>query len=284
MQEWSSLGLNLGLNLGMIPKGLNVLLMLKILKGVILFFLYWLMAKVIQRLMQKPLQKAIGDHGKVIMSKLLFYTMVIIGGLFSLAYMGVNLKVLLGAAGVLSVGLGFASQTSASNLISGLFLLVERPFLPSDFIRVKDQKRVILNIDLLSTQLRTLDNLYVRIPNETMMKSAIINYTRFPIRRAELQLNVAFDEDISKIEKILQELVDDNVQVLNEPAPLFILNGPTESSLSLRYCFWVKTENYLTVKNQMLAGTLKRFRDEKIVIPFPHRVVMHVNQPDQLKN
>lgn len=271
------------LRVEMLPKGLNILMLIKISKGLALFFLYWILARVIQRLIQRPLQKTLGDHGKVVISKLLFYSIVIVGGLFSLAQMGVNLKVLLGAAGVLSVGIGFASQTSASNLISGLFLLVERPFSPNDFIRVGDQEGVVLNIDLLSTQLRTLDNLFVRIPNETLMKSAIINYTRFPIRRAELQINIGLGDDISKVERILQELVDDNVQVLNEPAPLFILVGPTESALALRYCFWVKTESFLTVKNQMLVSVLKRFREENISIPFPHRVLMHVNQQEQVR-
>ena len=103
---------------------------------------------------------------------------------------GFKLSVLLGAAGILSVAVGFASQTSASNFISGLFLTLERPFSVGDVIRVGTTTGEVLSIDLLSVKLRTYDNLMVRIPNETLIKSEMTTLTRFPIRRYDLMLGV----------------------------------------------------------------------------------------------
>ena len=86
-----------------------------------------------------------------------------------LRQLGFDLGVLVGAAGVFTVALGFASQTSASNLISGLFLIGERPFVVGDIITVGTRTGEVTSIDLLSVKLRTFDNLFVRIPNETLI-------------------------------------------------------------------------------------------------------------------
>jgi len=103
---------------------------------------------------------------------------------------------LLGAAGILTVAPGFASQTSASNLVSGLFMIAEHPFGVGDTIRLGSIAGEVPSIDLLSVNLRTPDNLYVRIPNETMIKSEITNLTRFPIRRLDLEIGVAYKENL----------------------------------------------------------------------------------------
>jgi hypothetical protein len=83
---------------------------------------------------------------------------------------GLKLGVLPGAAGILTVAIGFASQTSASNLISGLFVIAERPFVVGDIIRVAETTGEVLSVDLLSVKIRTFDNLYVRIPNEGIIR------------------------------------------------------------------------------------------------------------------
>src|SRR5690606_3033117 len=124
--------------------------------------------------------------------------------------LGFSLSVLLGAAGVLSVALGFASQTSASNLISGLFLIGEQPFQLGDTIKVGNTTGEVLSIDLLSVKLRTFDNLYVRIPNESLIKSEMTNLTRFPIRRFDLLIGVAYKENISQVRQIMQNVADNN--------------------------------------------------------------------------
>ena len=79
----------------------------------------------------------------------------------------------------------FASQTSVSNIISGIFLISEQPFQVGDLIKVGETKGVVLSIDLLSIKLRTFDNQLVRIPNENLIKNELSNITRFPIRIVE---------------------------------------------------------------------------------------------------
>lgn len=182
-----------------------------------------------------------------------------------------RLSALLGAAGVLSVALAFASQTSASNLISGLFLLGERAFSVGDAIRIGDTTGEVLSIDLLSIKLRTFDNLYVRIPNENMIKTQVTNLTRFPIRRYDLQIGVAYKEDLGRVREILLDVAYRDPLCLAEPLPLVIFQGYGDSSLNLQLSVWATRENFLAMRNAISEQIKRRFDDEGIEIPFPHR-------------
>ena len=199
-----------------------------------------------------------------------------IAGLFTasaLMELGFDLSVLLGAAGILTVAIGFASQTSASNVISGLFLLGERPFAVGDVIRVSGTTGEVLSVDLLSVKLRTFDNLFVRIPNETMIKSEVTNLRRFPIRRVDLQVGVAYKEDLRKVREVLMKVADRNPLCLEEPAPLIIFQGYGDSSINHQFSVWAKTEHFLDLRNSIPVEIKEAFDEHGIEIPFPHRTL-----------
>ena len=189
----------------------------------------------------------------------------------ALHHLGFNLGVLLGAAGILSVAIGIASQTSASNLVSGLFLIAERPFEIGDVILVGGTTGEVLSIDLLSVKLRTFDNLFVRIPNETLIKSEVRTLTKFPIRRVDLQIGIAYKEDIERVRNLLFEVADKNPLSLDEPRPVFILQGFGDSAVQIQFSPWALKPNFLELKNTMHEGIKRAFDREGIEIPFPHR-------------
>jgi len=188
----------------------------------------------------KLLDRQTDAHQAMVIQRVTFYTIV---GLFvasALVELGFDLGILLGAAGILTVAVGFASQTSASNVISGLFLLGERPFAVGDVIRVGSTTGEVVSIDLLSVKLRTFDNLFVRLPNETMIKSEITNLRRYPIRRVDLQVGVAYKEDIRKVREVLMAVADRNPLCLEEPQPLIIFQGFGDSSINHQFSVWAK--------------------------------------------
>lgn len=204
------------------------------------------------------------------------FSFYLIFGIFVVAAIhqtGIDLTVLLGAAGILSVAVGFASQTSASNLISGLFLIGERAFEVSDAIKVDDITGEVLSIDLLSVKLRTFDNLYVRIPNENLMKSTITSLTRHPIRRFDLQVGIAYKEDISHARDVLLKVADEFHLCLNEPVPLIIMQGFGDSSINIQFSVWAARENYLALRNGIYERVKVAFDEQGIEIPFPHRTL-----------
>lgn len=222
------------------------------------------------RSVSKVMAKRSSRHHTVMVRRLVFYVIFLLFGVAALREAGFSLDVVLGAAGILTVAIGFASQTSASNMISGLFLLVEKPFEIGDFIEVEAIMGEVVGIDMLSVKLRTRDNLYVRIPNETLIKTPVINRSRFPIRRIDLSVGIAYAEDVEKVENLLMELAEKNPVCLEEPKAFVLVSAFGPSSVDLQFSFWVPKDKVLEGKSGMLVAVKNALDKEGIEIPFPH--------------
>ncbi|MCT8127220.1 mechanosensitive ion channel family protein [Alishewanella sp. BS5-314] len=248
----------------MVLNGLQALLLLSV---------GFLLARTASRAAEKLISKNFSRHHAVLFRRIIYWLVLALFAASALHQLGFSLGVLLGAAGVLSVAIGFASQTSASNLISGLFLIGEQPFQIGDVIKVGNTTGEVLSIDLLSVKLRTFDNLFVRIPNESLIKSEVTNLTRFPIRRFDLLLGVAYKEDIAKVRKVLFDVADQNPLSLDEPAPAFLFMGFGDSALNIQFSVWSTTENFRALRNSLQEEIKVAFDAAGIEIPFPHRTL-----------
>ncbi|WP_019591294.1 mechanosensitive ion channel family protein [Thioalkalivibrio sp. ALE20] len=232
-----------------------------------------LLARVVSRTLIRVAGRHLDAQQAMLVRRIGFYLVLVLAGVSALRELGFDLTVLLGAAGILTVAIGFASQTSASNLISGLFLIGERPFAVGDVVRVGDVTGEVLSIDMLSVKLRTFENLMVRVPNETLVKSQLTNLTRFPIRRLDMQIGVAYHADIVRVREILMDVADREPLCLEEPRPLFIFLEFGDSALKLQFSVWAKRENFLDLRNRMHIAVKKAFDDAGIEIPFPQRTL-----------
>lgn len=209
------------------------------------------------------------QHG-LISSKVIVYAGLAFVFISVMQDLGFPLSHLLGAAGVVGVAVGFASQTSVSNIISGMFLLVEKPFVVGDIITVGGTTGAVVSIDTLSVKLRTFSNQMVRIPNESLVKSEMTNFSHFPIRRFDLELGIAYKEDLDRVREILMEIADLNPLCLREPEPLVIFKGFGSSSLDMFFGVWCLRTDFLEVKNGVTLAVKNRLDEEGIEIPFPH--------------
>ncbi|MDX2464776.1 MAG: mechanosensitive ion channel family protein [Porticoccus sp.] len=238
--------------------------------AVLLLIFGYMAGRIASATLVKFLHRQMTEHGQQFLKRSVFYGIFSLFTLSALKQLGFDVSVLLGAAGILTVAVGFASQTSVSNLISGLFLMIERPFSISDIIRIGETTGEVISIDLLSVKLRTFDNLFVRIPNETMIKTEVTTLTKFPIRRADLKVGVAYKEDIERVKTLLLDIASKNPLCLEEPAPLFIFSGFGNSSIDIQFSVWAQRENFLKLKNSMYETIKTAFDREDIEIPFPH--------------
>lgn len=234
-----------------------------------LLIIGYLLAKRISRLIEHATASHFSRHHVMLISRGSFYLIFIMFFVSGLQHLGFNLSVLLGAAGVFTVAISFASQTAASNLISGIFLLFERPFKMGDSIEVNGISGVVDSIDLLSTKLKTADNKLIRIPNETLIKSAITNVNYFTTRRVELVVSVAYNNDIAHVKALLLSLADNCKNVLKEPAANVNINKFTDSSVELQFMVWANTSKISSVKNQLQEEVKQVFEKEGIDIPSP---------------
>lgn len=244
---------------------------ISVLEALIYFIVGLVLAKMASRAVRQWSKNRFDTHQQLLMARVASYLILLVFVVMGLNAIGFNLGVLIGAAGVLSVAIGFASQTSASNIISGLFLVAERPFSVGDLIKVGETTGEVLSIDLLSVKLRTFDNLFVRIPNETLIKSEVTTLTRFPIRRIDLSIAVALKEDIKAVRKVLEKVAEANTLCLDEPKPKFVFLGFGDSSLNMQFSVWVKRESFIELKNSIHEEIKEAFDAESIEIPFPHR-------------
>jgi small-conductance mechanosensitive channel len=228
---------------------------------------------ILSRWVRAGISKRYSPQQGLIAGKLVFYPGILMLAVTVLHQLDFSLTPLLGAAGIVGIALGFASQTSVSNIISGFFLIAEKPFEVGDMVQVGSTLGIVLSIDTLSVKLRTFDNRFVRIPNETIIKSEVINVTRFPIRRLDLDVGVAYKEKIGRVREVLLDVVARNPRALMEPAPMVMFDSYGDSALQLKLRVWAIKTNIIALKNALLEEIKDRFDEEGIEIPFPHRSI-----------
>ncbi len=242
-------------------------------KAAVLVVTGWLLARIASLTVRRLFSEHLSRHDLALVRRVVFYVILALFVVSAVRELGFKLHVLMGAAGILTLAIGFASQTSASNIISGLFLLGERPFSIGDVVKIGDTTGEVISIDMLSVKLRTFDNLFVRIPNETIIKSSLTTLSKFPIRRLDLQLGIAYKEDIERVREVLFDLADKNPLCLDEPKPILIFQGFGESSINLQFSVWAQREQFLELRNSIQIEIKKQFDRLGIEIPFPHRTL-----------
>jgi small-conductance mechanosensitive channel len=248
------------------------------LRALFLFGIGLLIARLLSGVVHRVAAHRMEPQQSTLLRRLVYYGVLSLFAVTALNQLGFDLGVLLGAAGVLTVAIGFASQTSAANLVSGLFLIAERPFSVGDVIQVGGTTGEVLSIDLLSVKLRTFDNLYVRIPNESLIKTETRTLTRFPIRRCDLQIGIAYKEDVDRVRRVLFDIADRNPVCLDEPKPVFIVQGFGDSAVQIQFSPWALRENFIELRNTIQQEIKQAFDDEGIEIPFPQRTIWVRNE------
>lgn len=244
-----------------------------LLRAVVLLGVGMPLIRLTARVTRKACEKHLSPQSVMLIGKAITYGFTTLLGVMTMRELGFKLTALLGAAGVAGVAIGFASQTSLSNLISGIFLIWEEPFEVGDAIQMGDTVGLVHSIDLLSIKLRTFDNKFIRIPNETIVKTQITNVTRFPIRRYDIEIGVAYKEDVDHVVSVLADVADKNPHSLDEPAPLILFKGFGDSALLFLLGVWFEKSDMLNLRNSIMKEIKARFDEEGIEIPFPHRTL-----------
>ena len=234
----------------------------------------FLIARFVSNAFIRTIGSRFNAHQRLVWRRGIFYFIFLIFVMASLKEAGFKLSVFLGAAGILTVALGFASQTSASNLISGLFLIGEGSFEIGDtiqltLIRGNTIEGEVISIDLLSVKLLTQDNVYVRLPNEQLIRAPVHNLSKFPIRRIPITLAINFHEDIIKVREVLLDVANKYPLVLADPKPAVTVTAFRESSIELLFAIWCGRENFFKVRDEMQERIRNGFLDNQIEIPVP---------------
>ncbi len=222
----------------------------------------------------KLVKEKLSAQSEQLIVRSVYYASLLILMISLLNEFGFKLSALLGAAGVFGIAIGFASQTSFANIISGIFLISEKPFKIGDWIQIGSTLGIVESIDLLSIKLRTSDNRFVRVPNETMIKSEVINVTRYPVRRANINISISYGEDLQRVKTALLEVAAAEPLALQDPAPVYFTESFADSGVNLVFGVWGTRNEISELKTALMIAILKKFKQENIEISSPHLSLM----------
>lgn len=233
--------------------------------------------RIIRVIFRLILSKKMSRQTFTIFTKVLTYSGYTILGIVILGMAGIKLTAVLGAAGILGIAIGVASQKSLGNFISGLFLVTEKSFEIGDVLKVNEKIGIVYSIDFLAIKLKTFDNLLLRIPNETLISADITNVTRFPIRRLDFFFPVHYNDNLGKVRNILESISRENTLCLDEPAPYILFKEFGEAGINIHFGVWFEKANYGAVKNSVMETLQSRFEEEGITIPY-RQITVHSEQ------
>lgn len=235
--------------------------------------LIYVFFKILKALSKKFLLKKMSIQTQHIIKKAIDYSAFVTIVLTVFHRLGINVSGLLGAAGIAGIAIGFAAQTSVSNVISGLFVITERAFKIGDIIEISGIIGTVQSIDLLSVALKTFDSQYVRVPNETIIKANLINYSHFPLRRIKTELSVPYGIDLRRVETILIDTAKKSRFIVDDPAPSVLWTAFASSGISCALLAWTSVQDYGSARNSIFIDIDERLKAEGIEIPFDQLVV-----------
>ena len=177
----------------------------------------------------------------------------------------------------IGAGIGLALNGALSNLAGGILIIITRPFRVDDFIEAQGYSGTVEDIHITTTKIRTPDNKVVYIPNGPLSSDSIVNYSMKDTRRVDFIFSIGYDEDFERARRIIMEICKSHDLTLKEPLPMVRIVEHAESSINLTARVWVKSEDYWSVKFDILEAVKAAFDNAGIPIPF-RQIDVHVKK------
>lgn len=208
--------------------------------------------------------------------KIIYFGIIVIAFFAFTSTQGIDFSGLLVAGGIFAVVIGFATQSVVSNLISGIFLMIEKPAKHGDTIQIPDMgiSGTLLDIGTFSSRLRKFDGTIIRIPNEKFFTANIRSLTVSTVRRAEAMVGIAYKDDIdTAISAIKNEIRISMPFVLRIPEPEFRVEELGDSSVNIQVLVWHPRDDWSQAQPILLTSIKRALDKSGIEIPFPQRVI-----------
>jgi small-conductance mechanosensitive channel len=253
------------------------LLLQRLLVGVIVFALGYAITRIIQYLVVRAVRRTPGgvtvEHA---LSRVIGIAGVTLSLLTALATMGVDIGALVAALGLTSLAIGLALKDTIENAITGVLLLIQRPFKVGDVIQVGSVTGTVVDVAIRTTRLRSADGLHVLIPNRHVYDAVITNWSFYPTRRVTMTIGVAYETDLARANRAMSAAVLATPGVLAEPALAVSFEAFDESSIRMVFRFWIEWQatNGVDLQTHLTQVMMEVARREGITIPTPIRTVL----------
>lgn len=184
--------------------------------------------------------------------------------------LGIPTSSFIAALSAAGLAIGLALQGSLSNFAGGVLILLFKPFTIGDYIKedTHANEGVVVGIDLFYTKLQTGDNKLIVVPNGTLANSSLTNFTSQKMRRLDLTVGISYDSDIKKAKQVLSDIVNAHELVMKDQEIKIFVSSLDESQVTIGTRAWTSTDDYWTVKWELLEQYKEQLEANGIEIPF----------------
>ena len=249
---------------------------------VLVALLAWLFTRIVRRIITRvsgrlnTFDASTGHVAFVIVRTFIWlFAFLIVLDLF-----GINTASIITVLGAVGLAVALAMKDSMSNVAAGVMLMILRPYKTGDYVDCGPVSGTIKTMGIFSTELQTIDGIFIAVPNNVIFGSPVKNYSRNDLRRADITVGIAYDDNLAEGIKVLEKLMLDNELILKEPAPEVLVADLADSSVNLTLRFWVANDKYWDAFWQVKAAIKPAIESAGLNIPFPQRVVTFVNKAE----
>lgn len=239
--------------------------------GVIAILIFWIVYRIIRMIIKKGASRKFEPATVKTLSKTISYVFYVLIVMYVLGLFGINLTAIWGAAGIAGVAIGFAAQTTVSNLISGFFILTEKTMKIGDFIEVDGVSGTVYKVGLLSIMVNTPNNQLIRIPSSAIINTKLMNYSSYDYRRYIFEVSVDYSTDLDKAVEVLKSVPARCSLVVNDNpnyASKVLVTGCEDSGIGMNLIVWCERANFFDMKTEVCIQTVKAFNENGINIPY----------------
>ena len=252
--------------------------LLDLLRIFVILVIATVIAKGLTLNIKRGLRDKIDKYHTEVITKVVYYGIILIAVVAVLPTLGIRLSGLLVAGGIAGIVIGIASQSVVGNLIAGLFLMIERPMKIGQSVNIAGTAGMIEDIRVISTTVRTFDGLYVRMPNEKVFTTDITNYVEHVARRLEYVVGIRYSDDADKAIGIIRNLSEEHPLTLESPSGDIFVDNLGDNAVNIIVRIWVPSTEWYGVKKELLWKIKMALEEEGIEIAFPQRTVWFANE------
>jgi small conductance mechanosensitive channel len=205
------------------------------------------------------------------------YLILLIAAVTVLGVFGIQTTSFAAVIGAATLAIGLSLQGTLGHLAAGVMIVMFRPFKVGDFVEAAGEAGTVMEISLFNTELATVDNVQVIVPNGDVFSSTIKNYSAHPERRLDMVFGVSYDSDLKQAETILRNIVVADSRILAEPEPFVKVTNLGDYSVDFTLRLWCKAADYWDLKFDFTRSVKEQFDAGGIDIPFPTTIELQKN-------
>lgn len=252
--------------------------------ALLIFGIGWWLSKLLVKIVEKMIKKSSVDNIVItFICSILNICLKVIVIIMCLSALGVNTTSLVAVLTTGGAAIVLGLKDSATGIVSGIIILLSKPFNKGDIIEVNGNMGKVMEIQMLYTIILTLDNKRVIVPNKDIANSIVVNYSFEDTRRVDLDIDVHYDSDIEEVKQVINEVINKEEYALKEPQPYVRVGEYKESSISIAVRVWGKTEYYYDLRVQLLENIKKALDQNNIEMPY-NQLDIHIKGGNQNEN